>query len=141
MEWNSTLYDKKHDFVAEYGKGLLEFVPQNTKQSILDLGCGTGALTAELAELCERIVGVDGSQNMINKAREEFGDIEDLNIAFVENMQDLSKLTDITPVRKKFSKIIIGTLVFIFLFYWGLFLLDYIEQETTEIITIDTTTY
>ena len=40
---------------------------------------------------------------------EEFGDIEDLNIAFVENMQDLSKLTDITPVRKKFSKIIIGT--------------------------------
>ena len=76
MEWNSTLYDKKHDFVAEYGKGLLEFVPQNTKQSILDLGCGTGALTAELAELCERIVGVDGSQNMINKAREEFGDIE-----------------------------------------------------------------
>jgi hypothetical protein len=72
---------------------------------------------------------------------EEFGDIEDLNIAFVENMQDLSKLTDITPVRKKFSKIIIGTLVFIFLFYWGLFLLDYIEQETTEIITIDTTTY
>lgn len=76
MEWNSTLYDKKHDFVAEYGKGLLEFVPQNTKQSILDLGCGTGALTAELAELRERIVGVDGSQNMINKAREEFGDIE-----------------------------------------------------------------
>ena len=65
MEWNSTLYDKEHDFVAEYGKGLLEFVPQNTKQSILDLGCGTGALTAELAELCERIVGVDGSQNMI----------------------------------------------------------------------------
>ena len=26
MEWNSSLYDKKHDFVAEYGKGLLEFV-------------------------------------------------------------------------------------------------------------------
>lgn len=42
----------------------------------LSWGCGTGALTAELAELCEKIVGVDGSQNMINKAREEFGDIE-----------------------------------------------------------------
>ncbi len=23
MEWNSVLYDKKHGFVAEYGKGLL----------------------------------------------------------------------------------------------------------------------
>lgn len=48
--WNSTLYDKKHDLAAEYGKGLLEFVPQNPKQSILDLGCGTGALTAQFAE-------------------------------------------------------------------------------------------
>lgn len=25
-EWNAVLYDNKHDFVAEYGKGLLEFV-------------------------------------------------------------------------------------------------------------------
>ena len=23
-EWNASLYDNKHDFVAEYGKGLLE---------------------------------------------------------------------------------------------------------------------
>ena len=28
-EWNAALYDNKHDFVAEYGKGLLEFVPEN----------------------------------------------------------------------------------------------------------------
>lgn len=76
MEWNSTLYDKKHDFVAEYGKGLLEFVPQNDEQSILDLGCGTGTLTAQLADLCVRIVGVDASQDMVDKAKEGFGDIE-----------------------------------------------------------------
>lgn len=76
MEWNSTLYDKKHDFVAKYGKGLLEFVPQNAKQTILDLGCGTGILTAQLAELCNKVVGVDSSENMIDKAREDFGDIE-----------------------------------------------------------------
>ena len=74
MEWNSTLYDKKHDFVAKYGKGLLEFVPQNAKQTILDLGCGTGILTAQLAELCNKVVGVDSSENMIDKAREDFGD-------------------------------------------------------------------
>ena len=35
-EWNAALYDNKHDFVAEYGKGLLEFVPENNNQSILD---------------------------------------------------------------------------------------------------------
>lgn len=76
MEWNSTLYDKKHDFVAEYGKGLLEFVPQNTEQAILDLGCGTGTLTVQLADLCDRIVGVDSSYSMIHKAKEQFNGIE-----------------------------------------------------------------
>lgn len=76
MEWNSTLYDKQHDFVAEYGKGLLEFVPKNDEQVILDLGCGTGVLTVQLAELCNRIVGVDSSQSMIDKAKERFNNIE-----------------------------------------------------------------
>lgn len=46
-QWDAALYDKKHDFVAEYGKGLLEFVPENKVQRILDLGCGTGTLTAQ----------------------------------------------------------------------------------------------
>lgn len=76
MEWNSTLYDKKHDFVAEYGRGLLEFIPQNSKQSILDLGCGTGILTAQLADLCSKIVGVDSSLSMIGKAKEKFCNID-----------------------------------------------------------------
>lgn len=31
-EWNATLYDRQHDFMAEYGKGLLTFVPQQPKQ-------------------------------------------------------------------------------------------------------------
>ncbi len=72
---------------------------------------------------------------------EEFGNMEDLSLDFIENAKDLSKLTDIAPIRKKFYKIIIGILVFIFLFYWGLFLLDHIEQETTEIITIETISF
>ena len=76
MEWNSSLYDNKHDFVAEYGKGLLEFIPKNNVQTILDLGCGTGTLTAQLAALCSKVVGVDSSQNMIDKAKKQFENIE-----------------------------------------------------------------
>ena len=76
MEWNSTLYDKKHDFVAEYGKGLLEFIPGNDEQVILDLGCGTGVLTVQLADLCNKVVGVDSSQSMIDKAKQQFSNIE-----------------------------------------------------------------
>lgn len=76
MEWNSSLYDNKHNFVAEYGKGLLEFVPKNKIQSILDLGCGTGTLTYQLAELCNKVVGVDSSENMINKAKNHYSNID-----------------------------------------------------------------
>lgn len=76
MEWNSQLYDNKHDFVAEYGKGLLEFVPDNKEQTILDLGCGTGTLTAQLSNLGSKVIGVDSSQCMIDKAKEQFDNIE-----------------------------------------------------------------
>ncbi|MDE5736885.1 MAG: methyltransferase domain-containing protein [Oscillospiraceae bacterium] len=88
MEWNAVLYDNKHDFVAEYGKDLLEFIPKDKKQVILDLGCGTGTLTAKLTDFCNQIIGVDSSQTMIAKARENLKNIE--NIKFqVCNALDL----------------------------------------------------
>lgn len=75
-DWNAVLYDNKHDFVSEYGKGLLEFVPVNKNQSILDLGCGTGTLTAQLFDLAGTIVGVDSSVSMIVKAEEQYPNIK-----------------------------------------------------------------
>ena len=60
-EWNATLYDNKHDFVAEYGKGLLGYIPQNKTQCILDLGCGIGTLIVQLNNLAKTVIGVDQS--------------------------------------------------------------------------------
>ncbi len=62
--------------MAEYGKGLLEFVPENKEQTILDLGCGTGTLTAQLRNLGSKVVGVNSSQSMIDKAKEQFDNID-----------------------------------------------------------------
>ena len=76
MKWNSSLYNEKHDFVTEYGEGLLEFIPNNVEQTILDLGCGTGTLTKQLVPLGSKVVGVDSSPSMINKAKEQFDNIE-----------------------------------------------------------------
>lgn len=49
------------DFVAEYGKGLLEYIPQNKNQCILDLGCGIGTLIVQLNNLAKTVIGVDQS--------------------------------------------------------------------------------
>ena len=75
-EWNAALYDKKHDFVAEYGKGLLAFVPEKKEQRILDLGCGTGTLTVQLKNFAESVIGVDSSENMIKRAQEQYPDLD-----------------------------------------------------------------
>ncbi|MCH3963889.1 MAG: methyltransferase domain-containing protein [Clostridium sp.] len=76
MKWNSKLYDSKHDFVAEYGKDLLEFIQDDRTQKILDLGCGTGVLTAEIAKLCDYVLGIDSSSEMIEKARQAYPNLD-----------------------------------------------------------------
>lgn len=69
LKWNAQLYDQQHDFVAAYGKGLLTFIPQQPNQAILDLGCGTGGLTAQLTQLGHRVLGIDSSASMIAEAK------------------------------------------------------------------------
>lgn len=75
MKWDSKLYNNSQNFVAEYGKGLLEFVPAKTDK-ILDLGCGTGTLTSQLAERCNYVLGIDSSDSMIEEARKSYPNIE-----------------------------------------------------------------
>ncbi len=72
MQWDSALYDTQHDFVAEYGKGLLDFIAPDASQSILDLGCGTGTLTDQLSTRAGSVVGVDASPEMIDRAKQRF---------------------------------------------------------------------
>ena len=39
-------------------------------RNVLDLGCGTGGLVRQLARSCERVVGLDSSPAMLERARE-----------------------------------------------------------------------
>jgi len=68
-QWNATQYDAKHAFVYEKAKGLVELLAPEAGERILDLGCGTGALTAEIAGRGAEVLGVDQSEEMISQAR------------------------------------------------------------------------
>jgi len=71
-KWNAGLYDAKHAFVWEKAKGVVELLAANSGERILDVGCGTGTLTAEIATSGAYVVGVDRSVEMIDEARKKF---------------------------------------------------------------------
>jgi len=71
-QWNAVQYDAKHAFVYEKAKGLVELLAPQATERILDMGCGTGALTAEIAGRGAETLGVDWSAEMISQARKKF---------------------------------------------------------------------
>lgn len=74
-QWNADLYKEKHAFVFAYGNSLIDWLQPQAGESILDLGCGTGELTAQLAEKGAAVTGLDASAAMINSARAHFPDL------------------------------------------------------------------
>jgi len=70
--WNPELYDDKHSFVWKMAAGLLDLLEAKPSQRILDLGCGTGHLTGQIAISGATVVGIDRSPDMIQQAREKY---------------------------------------------------------------------
>lgn len=70
--WNSDLYDDKIGFVSRLGMDLLRILGPQPGERILDLGCGTGDLTNEIAAAGALPVGIDSSPSMIEKARQKY---------------------------------------------------------------------
>jgi trans-aconitate 2-methyltransferase len=75
-EWNANLYDAKHAFVWKYGADLVPLLAPQSGERILDLGCGTGHLTAQIAESGAGLVGVDRSPEMVNAARKAYPNLQ-----------------------------------------------------------------
>ncbi len=71
-KWDAGLYDDKHSFVYKMAEGLLELLAPQPGEQILDIGCGTGHLTAKIAASGARVTGVDRSPEMIRQAREAY---------------------------------------------------------------------
>jgi len=74
--WNADLYTQKHAFVFQYGHDVVNLLAPQPGEQILDLGCGTGELTAQLAEAGALVTGADASAEMITKAKMSFPAID-----------------------------------------------------------------
>jgi trans-aconitate 2-methyltransferase len=75
-EWDADTYDAVSDPQFEWGLEVLARLDLSGEEVVLDAGCGSGRVTAELAGrlLDGRLIAVDGSEAMIAKARQRLGD-------------------------------------------------------------------
>ncbi len=70
--WDTALYEGKHAFVWKYGEDLLKILSPQPKERILDIGCGTGQLTAQIAQAEAIVTGIDADATMIEKAKANY---------------------------------------------------------------------
>ena len=75
-QWNVELYQDRHSYVWEYGAKILEILSPQADERILDLGCGTGQLTAKIAASGASVVGLDSASTAIAQARNNYPEIE-----------------------------------------------------------------
>ena len=72
IAWDAKLYDDKHAFVWEKATGVMQLLSPTAGERILDLGCGTGHLTSQIASAGANVIGIDRSPEMISKRATNF---------------------------------------------------------------------
>jgi trans-aconitate methyltransferase len=68
--WNPTSYAKNARFVADLGEPLLALLDGKPGETILDLGCGDGALTEKMVQIGCTVYGCDASLAQLQAARQ-----------------------------------------------------------------------
>jgi len=91
-EWDASVYHRVSTPQVTWGQQVLQRLPLSGSESVVDAGCGTGLLTAELLERLPNghVIAVDRSANMLAEAEgrlvPRFGD----RVSFLHaDVQDL----------------------------------------------------
>lgn len=82
MRWDAEKYDSTKAPQIDAGKELIAMAKVRDADAILDIGCGTGKLTVELARLASRgfVVGIDTSEEMLKKARAVSNQVKNISL-------------------------------------------------------------
>lgn len=70
--WDANVYDKQHHFVSDYGADVVQWLDPKAGENILDVGCGTGQLAAQIAESGANVLGTDVSAEMVESAQKAY---------------------------------------------------------------------
>lgn len=73
--WDAAKYDSCGTFVWEHGTDLVEMLAPGPRDRVLDVGCGTGHLTARIADSGAVVLGIDASESMVLQARSNYPDL------------------------------------------------------------------
>ncbi|MCI8804421.1 MAG: class I SAM-dependent methyltransferase [Clostridiales bacterium] len=72
IKWKSEEYKENFSFVHEYGEDVLKLLKIDENSLVIDLGCGNGALTKKLSEICGGVIGIDSSEEMLKTAKKSY---------------------------------------------------------------------
>ncbi|WP_032121537.1 class I SAM-dependent methyltransferase [Clostridium amazonitimonense] len=84
---------KYYDIVFEKNNATVEFLLENLKkhQKVIDLACGSGTYSIELAKNKMKVLGIDLDLDMINLAKKKSDKLENVNFV-CENMMNLKNI-------------------------------------------------
>jgi SAM-dependent methyltransferase len=81
--WSAADYAQNAGFVPALGAAALALLDPKPGEFVIDIGCGDGALTEQIARAGARVIGLDASNDMVEAARARGVD------AFVADCQTL----------------------------------------------------
>ena len=67
--WDAGLYDRSFGFVSAFATDMVDLLAPEPGERIVDLGCGTGTLSAAIAARGADVIGIDGDKAMVERAR------------------------------------------------------------------------
>lgn len=76
IDWDASKYTLDFSFVHQYGKSVVDLIDADRNSTILDLGCGNGALSKTLKDKGYIVKGIDASKELLDIAKKNYPDIE-----------------------------------------------------------------